>query len=65
MLDFVFLRVDPVKTQEDEETMNDAAMKHVGDSMFMVTKEVDKVEKDDYVKHKDYCTAPLTNEASE
>ena len=25
----------------------------------MVTKEVDKVEKDDYVKHKDYCINEL------
>ena len=34
--------------------MNDVAMEYVDDSELMVTKEVDKVEKDDYVKHKDY-----------
>ena len=49
------LNIQYKKNQEHEETMNDAAMRHVGDSKLMVTKEVDKVEKDDYVKHKGYC----------
>ena len=47
-----------------EETMNDAVTKHLCDSKLMVTNQAEKVEKDDHVKHKDYCTAPSTNEAS-
>ena len=54
MLDLVVRRVDLVKTQKYEDTMNDVAMEYVDDSKLMVTKEVDKVEKDDYVKHKDF-----------
>ena len=59
MLDFVVLYVDPIKTQEYEETMNDAMMKHVGDSKLMVMNETEKEEKDDHVKYKDYCINEL------
>ena len=53
------------EAQKDyEETMNDAVTKHSCDSKLMVTNQAQKVEKDKDVKHKDYCTAPSTNEAS-
>lgn len=53
------------EAQKDyEETMNDAVTKHSCDSKLMVTNQAEKVEKDDDVKHKDYCTAPWTKEAS-
>ena len=53
------------EAQKDyEETMNDAVTKHSCDSKLMVTNQAEKVEKDDDVKHKDYCKAPWTKEAS-
>ena len=57
--------LDEEEAQKDyEETMNDSVTKYACDWKLMVMNEAEKVEKNDHVKQKDYCTAPWTNEAS-